>query len=332
MRPRMTEIRKRSVVQSGGGGRLDRLVQSLTGLSRSGVFGLFDHGCVSVNGRPAPAAGAPARAGDAVEVRYDPDRQYRPKPRPRRESSFRIVFEDDRLIVVDKPSGVLTVPTDRGEEGALVHALGDYLGRGRTRRRVEVVQRLDREASGLLVFAKDPDTERRLREQFEARKPEREYVALVAGAPAIAEGTFRSRLATGLGLRRYSTRGARGEEAVTHYRVERALAGASLVRVRLETGRRNQIRVHFAEAGHPVLGDRRYAPERARHPRWPYRRLALHASVLGFRHPVTAEPLRFESPLTRAFREFLGGGRARVGGGWPAAGSRQQGAAGQEGR
>lgn len=301
----MADVRKRITVDPARAGRLDRVVQTLTGLSRAGVFGLFDHGCVLVNGRPAAAAGGPARAGDVVEVRYAPDRTYRPKPRPRRGSPFRIVFEDDRLIVVDKPAGVLTVPTDRGGDGSLAQALGDYLGRGRSRAPVGVVQRLDRDASGLLVFAKDADTAERLRDQFESRKPEREYAALVSGAVAAREGTFRSRLATGRDLRRHSTGGAGGEVAVTHYRVERALPGATLVRARLETGRRNQIRVHFAEAGHPVLGDRRYAPEAARDRRWPYRRLALHAAVLGFRHPGTGETVRFESPLPRPFREFL---------------------------
>jgi 23S rRNA pseudouridine1911/1915/1917 synthase len=239
-------------------------------------------------------------------VRYDPHRRYHRRPRPRRDSPFRIVYEDGRLIVVDKPAGVLTVPTDRGETGTLVDALGDYLGRGVRRARVEVVQRLDRDASGLLVFGKDEEAGLGLRAQFEAHTPEREYGVLVKGRMAAAEGTLRSRLTTGSDLRRYSTdRRGEGEEAVTHYRVERVLPGATLVRARLETGRRNQIRVHFAEAGHPVLGDRRYGPAKTRRPLWTASRLALHAAVLGFRHPATGEALRFESPLPRAFRDFL---------------------------
>jgi 23S rRNA pseudouridine1911/1915/1917 synthase len=160
----------------------------------------------------------------------------------------------------------------------------------------------------VLVFAKTTEAQRALRRQFELHEPEREYIAIVAGQIEAGHGTFRSLLATGKNLTRYSTNDrSRGELAITHFTVERRMADATLVRIRLETGRRNQIRVHFAEAGHPVLGDPRYEHHRARHAHWDSPRLALHASVLSFTHPTTGQPCRFFVPPPAEFRRFLAG-------------------------
>jgi 23S rRNA pseudouridine1911/1915/1917 synthase len=294
-------------------GRIDRVVQALTGRSRGDVRGLFDQGLVRLDGEICPHAGALVAEGNVVNVRQDPRVHYRSKPRQRGAAGtnatsgpFRLVFEDRDLIVVDKAAAVLTVPTDRGETNTLLDALTRSLGRRGQRGRVTVVHRLDRGTSGLLVFGKNPLVGRELQAQFRVRKAEREYAALVAGRIERSAGTFDSRLGTSRSLQRYSVREDRdGERAVTHYRVERQFADATLVRVTLETGRRNQIRVHFAEAGHPVLGDGRYGVEAARHPGWRYKRLALHATKLGFDHPHTHERLRFESPLPPEFESFI---------------------------
>ncbi len=301
--------------------RLGKLVHGLTGLPHAAVRGLIDHGCVLLDGEAAASAGLEVPAGARLEIRYDPQRGYPAKPRPRVEHAYRLVFEDPHLLVVDKSAGVLTVPTERREQSALVYALASYLSRGRrVRRRVAIVHRLDRDTSGLLVFAKRQQVADALKNQFRARKPEREYMALVAGELREPRGTFRGYLATDAALNQYSTpHPERGKLAVTHYEAVRTLPGATLVRVRLETGRRNQIRVHFAEIGHPILGDVRYRPELARHPRWTYRRLALHATVLGFTHPETEHALRFESPLPEEFTDFL-----------QAAGGSRTGATGQQ--
>jgi len=170
---------------------------------------------------------------------------------------FVLVHADADLVVVDKSAGILTVPTDRGEGNTLVQRLRRHLAGGRSLApRLTVVHRLDRDVSGLLVFARSAPAAAALQADFARHRPEREYVALVAGALPLDSGTFASRLVTGKGLQRFSTeRDGVGEEAVTHYRVERRLGSATLVRVRLQTGRRNQIRVHFAEAGHPILGE-----------------------------------------------------------------------------
>jgi 23S rRNA pseudouridine1911/1915/1917 synthase len=289
-------------------GRIDRIVQALTGRSRAEVRGLFDHRCVRLNGEVCAQSGALVAVADVVIVRQDPRMRYRPKARPREAGAgaFRLVFEDRDLIVVDKAAAVLTVPTDRGETNTLVDALSRSLIRRGHRGRVSVVHRLDRGTSGLLVFGKNPRVGRELQAQFRERKAEREYAAIVAGRMERDTGTFDSRLGTSRSLQRFSVRaGGAGERAVTHYRVAQRLRDTTHVRVTLETGRRNQIRVHFAECGHPVLGDERYAVDAARHRNWTHKRLALHAAVLGFEHPRTRERLRFESPLPDEFNAFF---------------------------
>lgn len=292
---------KRKDVPEGARGRVDRVVQELTGLSRAGVFGLFDHGCVTLNGTPCTEPGTTAQAGDVVEVRYDAARRYAQKPPAKVDRAFRVVFEDAHLLVVAKSAGVLTVPTHAHEKDTLVHKLALH-----AHARVEVVHRLDRDTSGLLVFGKTRAIAEALQAQFREHKPDRQYVAIVAGVMKEDAGTFDTRLATDERLSRYSTEDEEeGERAVTHFTVERRMPGATLVRVRLETGRRNQIRVHFAEAGHPVIGDRRYDSARAGHNLWESHRLALHAEVLGFRHPVTGAALSFKAELPRAFTAFL---------------------------
>jgi 23S rRNA pseudouridine1911/1915/1917 synthase len=288
------------------GQRIDRLVQQLCGLSRSQVIGLFDHGCVWRNGAISTQPAERLAAGDRVELRYDARQRYHKKPKPRRNLGFEVVFEDKHLIVVDKPADLLSVPTRRQETNTLVHKVEAYVRHVSKGRGAFSVHRLDRGVSGLLVFGKTQEIVRQLKDQFAASKPEREYVAIVSGHVQQKQGTFESLLATDKDLNRFSTEDESiGQLAITHYRVVAHLDGATLVQVRLETGRRNQIRVHFAEAGHPVLGDPRYESDLAQHPRWPHTRLALHARLLGFTHPATGKDLRLESPLPAEMERFL---------------------------
>ena len=291
--------------------RIDLAVAEQTGASRAVVRGMFDHGCVSLNGAACDEAGRPGRLGDLLVVEFEAERRYKEKPREREHRSFRIAFEDKFLIVVEKIAGILTVPTDHGEQDTLVHLVARHMSKGqRITKRASIVHRLDRDTSGLLVFGKSDAVANAIKDQFEARKPEREYAAIVAGRLAQDRGTFRSFLVTNDALDQVSTTvPGEGKLAVTHFEVVERLRGATLVRVNLETGRRNQIRVHFAEIGHPVLGDVRYAVERAHHPAWREKRLALHARTLGFRHPVTGEPLRVTSELPAVFLRFLAAAR-----------------------
>jgi 23S rRNA pseudouridine1911/1915/1917 synthase len=300
------------VVQASEAGPADRLARLMTGLPHAQVRGLFDHGCVQLNGSECSHHGTPLLAGDRLRLRYEEGRRYREKARPHEESSFRLVYEDPHLLVVDKAAGVLSVPTERGEQSALVWALSRYLSRGkRVTRRVAIVHRLDRDTSGLLVFAKRQEVADALKNQFRERTPRREYVALIAGRLDRPNGTIQSHLATDARLNQFTTgHSEQGKLAITHYETLKDVPGASLVRIRLETGRRNQIRVHFSERGHPVLGDIRYRPDQARHPRWKWRRMALHACTLGFVHPETEQDMVFESPLPPEFGTFLASAEA----------------------
>ncbi len=287
--------------------RADLVVQALTGASRAIVRGMFDHGCVMLDGKPCGEAGLPVARGHVLTVTYDAEQRYKEVPRTRLSRAFRIAFEDKYLIVVEKVAGVLTVPTDYGEQNTLVHEVARHFSKGqRITHRAHIVHRLDRDTSGVLVFAKTEAIAQALKQQFADRKPEREYAAIVVGTLKVDRGTFRSFLTTDDDLDQYSTATpGEGKLAVTHFQVMQRLRGATLVKVNLETGRRNQIRVHFSEDGHPVLGDVRYESARAQHPAWRDKRLALHARTLGFVHPVTGASVRVTSALPAVFHAFL---------------------------
>lgn len=299
--------------------RLDLLVQRLAEVSRAEVRGLFDWNCVQVDGAVASQPALALHAGQRVEVTWEAGRRYKEKPRERSHREFVIAFEDKHLIVVVKRAGVLTVPTDHKEDDTLVHAVARHLSKGdRITHRAWIVHRLDRDTSGLLVFGRTESVAHAIKDQFAERKPEREYIAIVAGTVRDDTGSMRSFLATDDDLDQFSTtRPGEGKLAITHYRVLERLRNATLVQVHLETGRRNQIRVHFAELGHPVIGDVRYKKELAAHPGWTEKRLALHARTLGFRHPVTGQALRLVAEPPPVFARFVkaqslaGGGGVR---------------------
>jgi 23S rRNA pseudouridine1911/1915/1917 synthase len=288
-------------------GRVDSIVKLLTNLSHSKLRGLFDHGCVTVNGQPCGDTSLRVGPGDQVEVRYDPEQGFPKAARKWSDRSFSIVYEDQHIIVVNKSAHVLTVATDRNERNTLVSRVSHYLQQTSRQRQALVAHRLDLGVSGLLVLAKSPTVLTKLRDQFHQRKPERLYIAIVANIVQPPTGTFRSYLQTADNLDRYSTQEeGEGQLAITHYRVQKELADTTVVEVRLETGRRNQIRVHFAEAGHPVLGDPRYRRQEALHKRWAQNRIALHALSLGLEHPVTGKRMQFQSELPDCMQRFIG--------------------------
>ncbi len=292
-------------------GRVDLVVQRLCETSRSQVRGLIDHDCVTINGGRCKTVATVVESGDVVAVRYEPTQRYREKKKPWDDRTFDVIYEDDDLIVVDKCAGTLTVPTDHDERHTLVERVTNYLSHSRTPRQACLVHRLDREVSGLLVFGKHQAIADLLIEQFKQRKPERLYAAIVVGLVPNDEGTFTAHLGTGKNLDRFVAKESRETElAITHYRVLQRMGDTTLVEVKLETGKRNQIRVQFANAGFPVLGDPRYKKKIAIHPRWMQKRIALHAKTLGLEHPVTGESMTFESPLPSPIQRFIAGSRS----------------------
>jgi len=215
----------------------------------------------------------------------------------RRAPGLRVVFEDRELIVIEKPCGLLTVATARERSKTLYAALFDHVKHQRPPEKIFVVHRLDREASGLLVFAKTPSAKYHLQQQFKEHLVGRKYVALVEGRLSRDQETIQSFLVENAAHRVYSVASPRkGKLAVTHVKVLKRSSKATLVEVRLESGRKHQIRVHLAERGHPVVGDKNYGSGVN-----PIGRMALHACSLSFEHPRTGQRLHFESCCPKLF-------------------------------
>jgi len=299
-----------TTIDGNNAGRVDVVVRLLSESSHSQVRGMLDSGCVSINSTIILSGATTVVVGDLVSIRFDPTQGYREKKKCWDDRTFTVSFEDDHLIVVDKSAGTLTVPTARNERNTLVDRVSIYLGHSRSKREACLVHRLDRDLSGLVIFGKHKQVATRLIEQFKQQKPSRVYAAIVAGVVSTDKGSFHSHLATGKSLERYVTRPSPTTElAITHYRVVRRMSDTTLVEVTLETGKRNQIRVQFANAEHPVLGDPRYKTELAMHPRWIRKRIALHAKSLGFEHPISGDAMQIESPLPSAIEKFLAGSR-----------------------
>jgi 23S rRNA pseudouridine1911/1915/1917 synthase len=217
------------------------------------------------------------------------------------EQPFTIAFQDEHLIVVDKAAGVVVHPARGHREETLAQLLGPLLGGGEPER-AGIVHRLDRDTSGLLVVARSDEALRRLQAALAARQVEREYLALVEGRPPARSGTIEAPVGRDPRVRtRMAVGGANAREARTHFVLERALPGTSLLRLRLETGRTHQIRVHLQAIGHPVCGD----PEYGTAGMLGLERQFLHATRLAFEHPFTGERVEIVSPLPQDLQAAL---------------------------
>lgn len=212
-----------------------------------------------------------------------------------------IVYEDAYLIVVEKTEGLLSVNTERQKERTAYTILTEYVKRSGRQHRLYIVHRLDRDTSGLMMFAKDEKTQNTLRDNWHEIVFDRRYVAVVSGEMEKDSGIVRSWL-TDRKLYVYSSpTDDGGKESITHYRTIKRANGYSLVELNLETGRKNQIRVHMQDLGHPIIGDGRYGLEEIN----PLGRLALHAFKLCFYHPVTGEQMFFETPYPTEFKRLF---------------------------
>jgi 23S rRNA pseudouridine1911/1915/1917 synthase len=219
-----------------------------------------------------------------------------------------IVYEDRSLLVINKPSGLLSVPLER-RSGApsVVDQLEDYF-RSHGKRRPFVVHRIDRDTSGLVLFAKDARTQAALRGQFQRREPGREYLAIVYGHPEPPAGTWRDHLVwdrDALVQKRARARDPRAMEAISDYDTLERFRDSSLIAVRLNTGKRNQIRVQAGLRGHALIGERRYVFGRTAETPIAFPRQALHAHRLSFTHPMNGRLLHFEAPLPPDFADLL---------------------------
>jgi 23S rRNA pseudouridine1911/1915/1917 synthase len=271
------------------GMRLDRFLAEPLG-SRARAQALIDAGRVLVDGRARPKRHT-VSPGEIVTAEPEEILAGPVDPAP---APFTVAYEDEYLLVVDKPAGVVVHPARGHRTGTLAQALAGRVAGGEDPWRAGIVHRLDRDTSGLLVVAKRDDVHRALKELLAARELRREYLALVAGRPAARTGTIdapigrdrRDRV-----LMSIDTDDPR--EALTHFEMERALPRATLLRITLETGRTHQIRVHLAAIGHPVCGDPQYGTSGE----YGLRRQFLHATRLAFAHPVSGVPVDVSSPL-----------------------------------
>ena len=296
------------------GWRLDRaLAAAIPSHSRERLKALISSGAVSGPGGLLRDPALKVRGGEALTVVI-------PEPRPSHSEAqdipLTVVYEDDALLVVDKPAGLVVHPAAGNFDGTLVNALlhhckGSLSGIGGVAR-PGIVHRIDKDTSGLLVVAKTDPAHEALSRQFSAHTVERRYTAVVNGHPAPPTGRIEGALARSSANRQKMTIVAegRGKHAITHYATIRRLSGATLVECRLETGRTHQIRVHMESIGHPLLGDPAYGrskgPTQAVLTELGFRRQALHAATLGFVHPVTQEKLSFESALPDDIVELIG--------------------------
>lgn len=273
---------------------LDVLGERFPDSSKGTLRKMLEANRVCVNGSPERNAKRPITSGDRIEVG---------SKRAALDPRVTILHEDAELIVIDKAAGLLTVPSSApvGAEETVVGFLGAYLGVRRGEEDMLVVHRLDRASSGVLVFAKNPAMRDRLKVLLAAHDVERIYVAIIHGRLPEPTGTIRSRMVEDDALHMKSIASARGgKKAITHYRTLESGARYSMLEVTLETGRRNQIRVHLAEAGHPIVGDTMYGAGREN----PLGRLGLHAAKLGFKHPRTGRNSTFTSPIPEVFRQL----------------------------
>jgi 23S rRNA pseudouridine1911/1915/1917 synthase len=281
-----------TVPPDAAGERLDRFLAARLG-SRTSAQRLIESGGVLVDGVARPKRHR-LDGGERLGVQSAPERPAA-DPRPGDPvAAFGVAYEDDSLLVVDKPAGVVVHPAPGHATGTLVQALGSRAAGGDEPWRAGIVHRLDRDTSGLLLVAKDEEAHRALRRQMSSRQIRREYLALVEGRPPARSGTIDAPIGRDRRSRtRVSTETDAPREARTHFRLERALPRSSLLRVRLETGRTHQIRVHLQAIGHPVCGD----PVYGRPGLYGLERQFLHAARLALDHPITGASLDVSSPL-----------------------------------
>ncbi len=293
------------------GMRLDKYLADPIRLgSRSRAVAALDRGKIFVNASEVSLTDAGRRlsTGDVVRVWEDRPGSSRRRGLSGQVGDLDVVYDDDALIVVNKPAGILTVPLERRPDAVSVFEQIEDRLRSHGRRRPFPVHRIDQDTSGLVVFAKDADTQRLLKDQFRRREPERVYWAVVYGTPEPRSGVWRDVLVwdeKALIQKETHPNDPRGNEAVTHYRVVESFSGASLVELRLLTGRRNQIRIQARLRGHTLVGEQRYTygPESIRP--IDFSRHALHAKRLAFRHPSDGRRLEFEAALPRDFIDLL---------------------------
>ncbi len=274
---------------------LDYLFAVMPDRKRTTVKDFLKHRQIMVNGAISTQFDQPLDKGDTVKVNTTREFQVL------RHSRLSIVYEDDDIIVVNKGYGLLSMGNERVKEGTAYSIVRDYVKRKNPANKIFIIHRLDQHTSGLMMFAKNAEAKDKMQHNWNNMVIERRYVAVTEGKIETPEGDIRSYLAENSQHEVYSTDNPEeGKLAVTHYRVLKSANGYTLVELQLQTGRKNQIRVHLKDIGHPIAGDRKYGAKTS-----PAHRVALHALTLRFIHPVTGRDMNFSSQLPPSFAAMV---------------------------
>lgn len=271
------------------------LEAKLTDHKRTSIKALMKYNQVALNSMPTSQFDQPVHSGDTLSVNFT--RPFVVFSHPR----IKLVYEDNDIIVINKGSGILSVSTDNVKDGTAYSILRDYLKKKDPRLMLFVVHRLDRDTSGLMMFAKNVEAKEAMQHNWNNMVLGRRYVAVVEGKVEQEEGVVKSYLAETSQFEVYSTQNPdEGQLAITRFKRLQCNNGYSLMELSLDTGRKNQIRVHMKDLGHPIVGDRKYGAKAS-----PIHRLGLHARTLHFAHPVTKKEMLFETPVPSRFLSLL---------------------------
>lgn len=267
------------------------VTENLPEIKRTRLKQMLAHNQIAVNGTPVRQFNHPVQPGDTVSVNFTREFQVFYNRR------LKIVYEDDDLLVVNKGYGLLSMGNDKVKDGTAYSILKDYLKRKDPRNKIFIIHRLDRDTSGLMMFAKNEKAKEAMQHNWNNMVLNRKYVTVVEGHVEEPQGVVRSYLGETSQFEVFSTDDpSQGKLAVTRWTRLKEGSEYSLLEVELDTGRKNQIRVHMKDIGHPISGDRKYGAEAS-----PIHRLALHARTLRFIHPVTRREMMFETPVPSSF-------------------------------
>ncbi|RPH31608.1 MAG: RluA family pseudouridine synthase [Bacteroidales bacterium] len=270
------------------------LLENVKGKNRDNFKTLLNDGQVSVDGEVITWYNQPLTAGQKVKITWE-------KAIKTHYPGIRIIFEDEHVIVIEKDAGILSISTEKEKNKTAYSILSQHVKEQSQTNKIFVVHRLDRETSGIMIFAKNEDIQKRLQENWNDTIIERTYIAVVEGSVDKDKDIITSYLRESKALIVYSSKNPTdGQKAITHYKTIKKNAKYSLLEVNLETGRKNQIRVHMQVIGHSAIGDKKYGSTVS-----PINRLGLHAQVLAFTHPITNESMRFDTPIPKSFLKLF---------------------------
>jgi len=273
----------------------DFVLQKMESMSKTAVKSLLSSRQIFVNDKIETQYNLTLQEGDRVTINFSKTKAGF------HHAKLSIIYEDEYIIVVDKAEGLLAVATEKNEDSTAFRIIMNYLKKQNLKNRLYVVHRIDRETSGILLFAKQKETQLLLQDNWHRDVHERVYYAMVEGSVEKDQDSIVSWLTEDWKSKKvYSSfQENGGQKSITHYQVMKRSEKFSLLKIELETGRKNQIRVHMQSIGHPIVGDKKYGSQES-----PIGRIGLHAAVLGLRHPVTGRPIRFESEIPKRIKNL----------------------------